>query len=52
MVGREAYYEAKMNQQRRELQNLMSERHRLLGVQQQLKELNENLPPVRKVCYS
>ncbi|XP_041455218.1 pericentriolar material 1 protein-like isoform X1 [Lytechinus variegatus] len=45
---REAYYEAKMNQQRRELQSLMAERHRLLGVQQQLKELNENLPPVRK----
>ncbi|XP_071504196.1 pericentriolar material 1 protein-like [Diadema antillarum] len=45
---KEAYYEAKMNQQRRELQSLMAERHRLLSVQQQLKELNDNLTPVRK----
>lgn len=46
---REAYYEAKMRQQRRELEKLMEERGRLLNVQRQLKELNQKLPPISMI---
>ncbi|XP_033109024.1 pericentriolar material 1 protein-like isoform X2 [Anneissia japonica] len=42
---REAYYEVKMKQQKKELENLMQERQRLLQVQNQLKDLNENPTP-------
>ncbi|XP_070552846.1 pericentriolar material 1 protein-like isoform X5 [Ptychodera flava] len=41
---REAYYMAKMRQQRGELSKLMEERQRLMTVQQQLKSLNEHFP--------
>ncbi|PIK59280.1 putative pericentriolar material 1 protein isoform X2 [Apostichopus japonicus] len=46
---REAYYEAKMRQQRRELEKLMEERGQLLNVQRQLKELNQKLPPISMI---
>ncbi|XP_072039605.1 LOW QUALITY PROTEIN: uncharacterized protein [Amphiura filiformis] len=41
---REAYFEAKMQQQRSELEKLVEERHRLLSVQEQLRDLNQRLP--------
>ncbi|XP_071787305.1 pericentriolar material 1 protein-like isoform X2 [Asterias amurensis] len=41
---KDAYYEAKMQQQRRELDKLQDERHRLLAVQEQLRDLNHHLP--------
>ncbi|XP_033631424.1 pericentriolar material 1 protein-like isoform X2 [Asterias rubens] len=41
---KDAYYEAKMQQQRRELDKLQDERHRLLAVQEQLRDLNHHIP--------
>ncbi|XP_038056288.1 pericentriolar material 1 protein-like isoform X4 [Patiria miniata] len=46
---REAYFEAKMQQQRRELGKLQEERQRLLSVQQQLRDLNKQLPRAPQV---
>ncbi|XP_022084429.1 pericentriolar material 1 protein-like isoform X2 [Acanthaster planci] len=49
---REAYFEAKMQQQRRELDKLQEERHRLLAVQQQLRDLNRQLPRSQQALKS
>ncbi|XP_077983903.1 pericentriolar material 1 protein-like isoform X6 [Glandiceps talaboti] len=45
---REAYYMAKMRQQRAELGKLMDERGRLMTVQQQLQKLNEQFQPLTR----
>ena len=42
----EEFYEAKMQEQRAELDHLMDERRKLLSIQEQLQRLYEQLPGV------